>query len=349
MHRLDRALAILLILRSGQTISAQALARRFEVTTRTVYRDMELLASAGVPVYAEMGRAGGFRLIEGYFVPPVMFTEGEVTSLLTGLALLGRLRATPFASERESAGHKLAAVLPERLRARLAQLSQAIGFEALPPDLLHPERDRLLPHEGDPGGAGHESEVLGAVLGAVLGRHAVDLRYCSAERAEAELSGVIPRGLLWDRDRWYIVGSMPGRPGAIRLWRADRVEALTARAGAVEAPALAIGPLLGRAWLRDAMAHWAAESPVTLRLTAEQAAQLRRDWYFAHAAFSAHPGGGELVTFGEDDSRVVFALLRWLGPGAELIAPEAWREQIAGQLRVMLASYTDGSGSPSTT
>ena len=61
MNRFDRALAILLLLRQGKTLSATALAHQFEVSSRTIYRDIETLSAVGVPVFAEMGRAGGFR------------------------------------------------------------------------------------------------------------------------------------------------------------------------------------------------------------------------------------------------------------------------------------------------
>src|SRR5689334_10562327 len=102
MNRLDRALGILLVLRGGKAISAAELSRRFEVSTRTIYRDVGALSALGVPVYAEMGRAGGFRLAEGYFLPPVMFSVREGISLVLGLGLLRNLRASPFAAERET-------------------------------------------------------------------------------------------------------------------------------------------------------------------------------------------------------------------------------------------------------
>src|SRR5262245_60043633 len=119
MNRIDRALGILLRLRAGRAVSAAELARRFEVSRRTIYRDVAALAELGVPVYAEMGRMGGFRLLEGYFLPPVTFTEGEAISLLLGLAILGRLRARPFAADQDSAGQKLLAAVPRALRAGL--------------------------------------------------------------------------------------------------------------------------------------------------------------------------------------------------------------------------------------
>ena len=75
MNRLDRALGILLVLRTGATVSAAELAQRFEVSPPTIYRDIEALGAIGVPVYAEMGRAGGFRLVEGYFLRHARFED----------------------------------------------------------------------------------------------------------------------------------------------------------------------------------------------------------------------------------------------------------------------------------
>src|ERR1044072_2329971 len=103
MNRFDRALGILLLLRSGESLSATELARRFEVSTRTIYRDVEALGMVGVPVYAERGRDGGFRLVEGYFLPPVMFTRAEAVSLLLAVTLLRNLRSRPFAADLELA------------------------------------------------------------------------------------------------------------------------------------------------------------------------------------------------------------------------------------------------------
>src|SRR5215469_6301290 len=139
MNRLDRALGILLQLRRGRAISAAALARRFEVSPRTIYRDVEMLSSLGVPVYAQRGRGGGLRLLEGYFLPPVTFTEGEALALAVGLALLGSLRSKPLATDLETAGAKLAAALPDALREILVSLDRHIGFEVLQDDIFHPQ------------------------------------------------------------------------------------------------------------------------------------------------------------------------------------------------------------------
>lgn len=336
MNRLDRALGILLMLRSGGAVSAAELARRFEVSPRTIYRDIEMLSAVGVPVYAEMGRGGGFRLTEGYFLPPIMFSEREATALLVGGALLRRLRATPFAAELDTATRKVLASLPEQMRAALLRTGQAIGFEPLPPDLLHPE-----PDEHDSPTPTSESAVLSTFVEALLKQVAVELQYRSPYRAGNLACAIAPCGLVWDRDRWYLIGARVGADELPRTWRADRVVAVRLGAPLATPPPFELSHVLDRQWLRAAFASWVAEAPVVLHLTRAQAERLRRDWYYGHAQFADLPGGRVRMAFGEDDPAVVLALLRWLGPGAVLIEPAPWRALLRAELRTMLDELGD--------
>src|SRR4051794_36313826 len=96
MQRSDRLLAVLLQLRAGKAVTAAELAARLEVSVRTVYRDMDALSSLGVPVYAEKGPRGGFRLLEGYFLPAIAFTRDEAVALVLALTALRSLRVRPF-------------------------------------------------------------------------------------------------------------------------------------------------------------------------------------------------------------------------------------------------------------
>jgi len=337
MNRLDRALGILLLLRGGQPFSAAELARRFEVSPRTIHRDVAALGELGIPVYAELGRGGGFRLLEGYFLPPVMFTEGEAISLLLGLTALRSLRAKPFAAELPGAEHKLLAAVPDRLRAALARVQQTIGFEAQPPDIfLHPELDAAhAPHTGL-----SEDDVLTQFLRALFDHRSVVLDYASPYQPRPASVSVYPRGLLWDRDRWYLVGPKAERPPAARLWRADRVRAI--RVDAALPPGgegFDIKSVLGRPWLREAMARWMTDAPVKIRLTPAQAARLQQDWYYSHAQFEPQPDGRMVMTLGQDRREFVFELVRWLGPGAELLEPQAWRAELRQELETMLSTY----------
>lgn len=343
MERFQRILGILLYLRSGKEVSALDLAQHFGVSRRTIYRDMETISALGVPVYAERGHAGGFRLLEGYFLPPVMFSKGEAVSLLLSVTLLRSLRARPFPADLLTAEKKLLAAMPETLRTALTEAQKVIGFEEGPRDTFHPERSAsssqsVTSSAGELG----ESEATTVFVQAVLDRRSVLLRYHSPYKARAEHLLVEPLGLFWDRDHWYFVGRPTGQEQGSRLWRADRVLGITPQTKAITAPpTFDVRKLLGRTWLKVAMQQWAQEVPISIRLSRQQAERLEKDWYYQHAIFESLPDERVLMTFGEEDQQIVLELLRWLGPGAELIEPVAWRSALKAELIQMLASYTD--------
>lgn len=340
MTRIERGFAILLILSDGRLVTAPELAERFEVSVRTIYRDMEMLSATGVPVYAERGVEGGFRLMEGFFLPPVSFARDEAVAVLMGLALARGLRVPPFSEKLESAEQKLVAVLPERMRALLTETRRLIGFEGRPLDAFHPEESP----NGDPETAhATETRAVETFLKAVLDGTQVRFTYRSTYRrgnneppVEAE-----PQGLLWDRDRWYLIGNKIGstRSGGQRFWRADRVvdmESTTLKTKPT--PDFDVRRHLGRRWLADAMKAWAKSSPVRIRMTPAQAERLKLDWFFGFGLFEK-TGDEVVMTYGEVDAEKALELVRWLGPGCEVIDPPEWRDQMKAELKTMLAAY----------
>ena len=338
MNRFDRILGILLYLRSQKSVSAIKLAEAFEVSRRTIYRDIETLSALGVPVYAERGREGGFQLLEGYFLPPLMFTTGEAVSLLLGLALLKNLHASPFEIELATATQKLLSAVPGRLNAILAQAQKLIGFEALAGDVFHPEPAAPLPPSGET--LLSESQVITTFLQAILDSQAVLMHYHSPYGRRAERIMAHPLGMFWDRDRWYLVGAQERPEREPRVWRADRVLKIRPeRETDITPGGFDVQALLGRTWLEAAMARWRRESPVKIRLTSAQAERLQQDWYYRHAEYIPLEGGQVMMTFGEDRRELVLELVCWLGPGAELIEPRAWRGWLRQALRQMLALY----------
>src|SRR5579859_2886990 len=189
MQRFDRVMGILLLLRSKQSISAPELARHFEVSTRTIYRDLDTLSALSVPLYAERGRNGGIRLLQGYFLPPLMFTRQEAIALLLGLTLQRSLRVIPFPTEIEMAERKLLAALPDSLRALLAKAEKLVAFEPPPSDIFHPEHTYQEPpasavlsaEQADQ----HQSKVISVFFQAILDGALVRLRYASPYRPRA--------------------------------------------------------------------------------------------------------------------------------------------------------------------
>lgn len=330
--RIERAFAILLILSDGGTVTAGSLAERFEVSVRTIYRDVEMLSATGVPLYAERGAAGGYRLLEGYFLPPIAFTREEAVAGLLALALARGLQVPPFPAALDAAERKLAAALPPRLRPLAAETRRLVGFERTAVNLFHPEPD-----------AGHEprdtaAKAVEVFVSAILDRVRVRLTYQSPYRADpAPEVEAEPEGVIWDRDRWYLIGRR--EDGRRRFWRADRVIAIAATGFRYRGDAgFDVRRHLGRAWLADAMRQWARSSPVAIRMTPAQADRIRADWLYRFARFEAD-GDGVVMRYGEVNPALVLQLVRWLGPGAELLAPAEWRPLLARELSAMAAAH----------
>ncbi len=89
------------------------------------------------------------------------------------------------------------------------------------------------------------------------------------------------------------------------------------------------------------MESWAESSPVRIALSPTQAKRLKHDWYYQHAHFEEQPDGRVLMTFGQNRSDIVLELVRWLGPGAELLEPVRWRDLVQHELETMLRAYDD--------
>jgi predicted DNA-binding transcriptional regulator YafY len=162
MHTIDRALALLLALSGGKQVAASELARRFEVSLRTIYRDVDRLLELGVPVEADRGAQGGYRLAEGYLQPPVGLTRAETAALLVALAVVRGLKATPFEAHLDTAETKLLASLPGPARAVLKEGRRIVAVEPVPEDLFHWEKPVSAPLDGGPAVDGFLDGILRA-------------------------------------------------------------------------------------------------------------------------------------------------------------------------------------------
>lgn len=339
MRRWDRLLGILLQLSSGDTVSAVALAARFGVSLRTIYRDADALSALGVPIFSQQGRGGGFKLLPGYLLPPIMFSEEEAVSLMVGLSALRTLRTQPFAAELAVAEAKLLAAVPRRLRETLLDLPRTVGFERAAPTAFH-----LRPtdsHEMDTAAAREkERNAIDAFLRAIL-RHAdVSFDYWSPTRPGTRTYVAAPVGMFADRNKWYLLGRLIGNGHELRTWRADRVLAIRTFGGARrDGPVFDVREYLDRAWLGAAIAQWSRERPVRITMLPQQAERLQLDWYYQHASFMPEMDGRVTMSFGNARQDIVVELLRWLGPGAELIEPAEWRDALVMELAQMLSVY----------
>lgn len=204
--RADRLLSLLLLLQTRGQISAQALADELDVSVRTIYRDIDALSNAGVPVYAERGATGGYRLVEGYRTRLTGMTATEAESLFFA-GLPGPAAELGLGASLTLAELKLLAALPPELQSRAEQIRQRFHLDA--PTWFH--RDRDLPH-------------LATIANAVWNQQRLDLAY-QRPRKFVERT-VDPLGLVLKAGVWYLVADVEHQT---RVYRISRVVAVSQR------------------------------------------------------------------------------------------------------------------------
>ncbi|MCW2912830.1 MAG: helix-turn-helix, type 11 [Actinomycetia bacterium] len=214
-HPTTRVLTMLELLQAEHHLTGRALADKLGVEERTVRRYAGRLAELGIPVQADRGRYGGYRLMPGFKLPPLMLTDDEATAVVLGLLAGRRLGLPPEATE--SALAKVGRVLPIALRDRVRALRETLGFT-------------LTTREGTAPAAA----VVLALAAAAHDRRRVRLRYRSWKGAETERD-LDPYGLVFHSGRWYVTGH-DHRSGEVRTFRVDRVLGLEERPQTYDVP-----------------------------------------------------------------------------------------------------------------
>lgn len=123
--RLTRLTAILTQLQSKRVLTAKKLADKFGVSNRTIYRDIKTLEHAGVPVITEEGK--GYSIMDGYRIPPIMFTEDEANALLTAELIIQSSKDSSLIDKFSEAITKVRAVIPGRIKGKTERLEQRMG------------------------------------------------------------------------------------------------------------------------------------------------------------------------------------------------------------------------------
>ncbi|MFE2463134.1 helix-turn-helix transcriptional regulator [Streptomyces sp. NPDC059402] len=314
--RAARLIKMVLLLQSRPAMTAAELARELEVSERTVTRDAQALSEAGVPVYAERGRAGGYRLIGGYRTRLTGLARGEAEALfLSGVP--GALREMGLEDAASAARLKVSAALLPSLRDASRTAAQRFHLDA-PNWFREPETPELLP----------------AVAEAVWDDRRVSARYRRGE--EEVVRELEPYGLVLKAGVWYLCARVARATGdgAFRVYRIDRFTALEAgeerfdRDGDFDLPAF---------WAERAgqFARSILRAEVVVRLSADGVRRLPYavDALSAREALEAaeapDANGWVTVTLPVESEEVAHEQLRVLGPEAEVLAPTTLRERFA--------------------
>ncbi|WP_419666114.1 helix-turn-helix transcriptional regulator [Streptomyces sp. 2-1] len=323
--RADRLVSLVLLLRQRGRLTADTLARELEVSTRTVLRDIEALSAAGVPVYAERGRHGGFALLPGFRTELTGLNHDEALALLTAGSGRGE-QAFGLGSALASAMRKVVDALPESHQAAASDAAQRF--------LVEPETDllsRRLVTEEVPGATMIE------VRRAVLAGHKLRIHYAATGQVPRWRT-VDPIGLVTARDRAYLLAT---RSGADRTYRLSRVLA------AEELPEPAQRPNrvdLDRIWRERSAQFLSGGDHLTVLVRVNPA---RREELLdtALAVRAEEPeADGRLrleVTF--QDSRHAEWALWQLGTDAEALVPQSLRASLRDRAAAIVARYGDSS------
>ena len=212
--RASRLLSILMVLQTRGRVTAEALAAEFEVSVRTIYRDIEELSAADVPVYADRGPNGGFQLLDGYRTKLTGLSPAEAETLfLAGLP--GPAAELGLADVLTAAQLKLTAALPERARATANRVAARFHL--------------------DPVGwfrSADEARLLPAIAKAVWNETCLDIRY-NRRGAGSLIRKLQPLGLVLKAGIWYLVARVKEQP---RTYRVSNILEMSVRDECFERP-----------------------------------------------------------------------------------------------------------------
>jgi predicted DNA-binding transcriptional regulator YafY len=315
--RADRLLSILMLLQAHGRMSAPALAQRLEVSERTVHRDMEALSQAGVPVFAERGRHGGWALLDPYRTDLTGLTESELRSLVIAAAP-SVLADLGLGEAADRAFIKLLAGLPE---ARRRSAESARGYLYIDPSGWR------RPDEAAP--------FLGTLELALRTGRQVAMSYERAYDRSVVERVANPLGLVAKGSVWYLAATVEGKA---RTYRASRIRAVTILDMPAERPD---GFDLATFWA-ESSAEFRAALPihrVVVRVAPEATSRVRLGWRFATVESETPPDAEGWVTFTmrADSEEIAVEAVLSLGGDVEVLDPPDVRERALERARELVA------------
>ncbi len=203
MNRFDRITAILIQLQSKKIVKAQDLADRFDISLRTVYRDIRSLEEAGVPLYGEAGV--GYSLVDGFRLPPVMFTREEAMTFVTAEKFMQQFTDQATRASYQSAMYKMKAVLRSDEKDLVENIEDSI---------LIRKRNKQNPNAPD--------NILDSLLKCISENCVAKMKYTALGAEQSTERTIEPIGIYHENQYWYVVAWCHLRQD-YRQFRTDRV------------------------------------------------------------------------------------------------------------------------------
>ncbi|CAM4429771.1 helix-turn-helix transcriptional regulator [Paenibacillus tarimensis] len=200
----ERRLAILRIIDARKKFTARELAERFDVSVRTIQRDLDALQSMGVPLYTQMGPHGGYRVLSNRILPPLQLTEQEALGLFLMLQYLERVPDFPYGTVRAHLAEQYYGALPDDVRDTIDRLRRHVLF-------------RHNPQQHTP------APLAELALGAAAAKQDILFHYHTADGVKEVHA--FPLGIYFERGCWYMPAKRADKD-RVQLYRVDRMEQL---------------------------------------------------------------------------------------------------------------------------
>jgi predicted DNA-binding transcriptional regulator YafY len=207
MNRIDRLTAILIHLQTKRVVKAEEISDRFEISLRTVYRDVRALMEAGVPIGSEAGK--GYFIVDGYHLPPVMLTQEEASSMLTAGKLVEKMTDESVRKAYESALIKIKSVLNDSDKDHLENLQSAIQIFRYPDQVSE-----------------YPNQFMSEITKSISHKNVLAMEYESTKTKEQTTRFVEPIGIVHYSGKWHMIAWCQLRNG-YRDFRLDCIKALS--------------------------------------------------------------------------------------------------------------------------
>ena len=294
-----RVLAALELLQSHRQISGSDLAQRLGVGRRTVRRYIAVLEDLGIPVTTEQGRYGGYSLVAGFKLPPMMFSDEETLAIALGLLTARQLGLSAYAPAIAGVEAKLERVMPQKLKLRVRAVR---------------ETTRVILPRGEPS---LDDNALLTLSHATEDNQRVAFRYHSPDQGVIERT-IDPYGTVFRHGRWYVIGFCHLRQ-AMRSFRLDRIDRVGAKPETFQRP-----PDFDPAeFLQDSLSSWGQTYDVRVLLHTDAEALAVSGAFMPECAGQIeHHEAGLMLNTHTDDLKWFACWLAQLPFRLTILAPE---------------------------
>jgi predicted DNA-binding transcriptional regulator YafY len=303
MNRIDRVSAILIQLQSRRVVKAMDIAERFGISLRTVYRDVKTLEEAGIPIIGEAGV--GYSIMDGYRLPPVMFTREEATAFLTAEKIVEKMTDNSTTEHHKSAMYKIRAILRSAEKDLLEDIDNSIEVLKNHHQLRVDNKDHIQ-----------------KILNGIAQKNVLTIEYFANHSQEHTSRDIEPIGIFYKDSYWHLIAFCRMR-NDYRDFRVDRIQKLLATSAVFKNK---------HPTLKEYIKHTAKEQELDLVIMrVERQVHTHLEYQKYYSGFVSEKTSGDQIemTF---LTASLEGFARWymmFGDQAEIISPDSLKERVA--------------------